>query len=85
MTADAALLRLAQQAHASAGAGKCRSAIKANPTITLNTPAEFLIIPWWMQVSFFRSNLMLRVVPKPTGKTPDGKPADLEALVNYIR
>ncbi|CAL5219887.1 g1811 [Coccomyxa viridis] len=36
-------------------------------------------------VSFFRSNLMLRVVAKPTGKTPDGKPADLEALVNYIR
>lgn len=38
-----------------------------------------------MQVSFFRSNLMLKVVPKPTGKTPDGNPADLEALVNYIR
>ena len=28
---------------------------------------------------------MLRVVPKPTGKTPDGNPADLEALVIYIR
>ena len=28
---------------------------------------------------------MLRVVPKPTGKTPDGHPADLDALVNYIR
>ena len=38
-----------------------------------------------MQVSFFRSNLMLRVVAKPKGQTADGKPADLEALVNYIR
>ena len=38
-----------------------------------------------VQVSFFRSNLMLRVVPKPTGKTPEGNPADLEALVGYIR
>lgn len=28
---------------------------------------------------------MLRVVEKPTGKTPDGKPAVLEALVNYIK
>ena len=38
-----------------------------------------------VQVSFFRSNLMLRVVPKPTGKSSEGNPADLEALVNYIR
>jgi hypothetical protein len=38
-----------------------------------------------LQVSFFRSNLMLRVVEKPTGKTPDGKPAVLEALVSYIK
>ena len=38
-----------------------------------------------MQVSFFRGNLMLRVVAKPKGQTKDGKPADLEALVNYIR
>jgi hypothetical protein len=38
-----------------------------------------------IQVSFFRSNLMLRVVAKPKGHTADGKPADLEALVNYIR
>ena len=34
-----------------------------------------------VQVSFFRSNLMLRVVPKPTGKSSEGNPADLEALV----
>lgn len=39
----------------------------------------------YVQVSFFRSNLMLRVVPKPTGKTSEGNPADLEALVRYIR
>ena len=38
-----------------------------------------------VQVSFFRSNLMLRVVPKPTGKSSEGNPADLEALVRYIR
>lgn len=38
----------------------------------------------WLQVSFFRSNLVLRVVKKPTGRTPDGKPAVLDALVNYI-
>ena len=38
-----------------------------------------------MQVSFFRSNLMLRVVAKPKWQTADGKPADLEALVKYIR
>ena len=39
----------------------------------------------YVQVSFFRSNLMLRVVSKPTGKSSDGNPADLEALVKYIR
>ncbi len=38
----------------------------------------------WLQVSFFRSNLVLKVVKKPAGKTADGKPAVLEALVNYI-
>ena len=38
----------------------------------------------WAQVSFFRANLVLKVVKKPTGKTPDGKPAVLDALVNYI-
>ena len=37
------------------------------------------------QVSFFRSNLVLSVVKKPTGRTPEGKPAELEALVNYIK
>jgi hypothetical protein len=37
------------------------------------------------QVSFFRDNLMLKVVEKPTGRTPDGKPAVLEALVSYIK
>ena len=38
-----------------------------------------------MQVSFFRGNLMLRVVAKPKGQTKDGKPTDLEALVNYVK
>lgn len=37
-----------------------------------------------LQVSFFRSNLVLRVVKKPTGRTPDGQPAVLDALVNYV-
>ena len=38
-----------------------------------------------VQVSFFRSNLVLSVVKKPTGRTPDGKPAELDALVKYIK
>ncbi|KAK9901519.1 hypothetical protein WJX75_000114 [Coccomyxa subellipsoidea] len=36
-------------------------------------------------VSFFRSNLVLSVVRKPSGRTPDGKPAELDALVKYIK
>lgn len=38
-----------------------------------------------IQVSFFRSNLVLSVVKKPSGRTPDGKPAELDALVKYIK
>ena len=37
------------------------------------------------QVSFFRPNLTFKVVNKSSGVTPGGKPASLEALVNYIR
>ncbi|CAL8468018.1 g7557 [Coccomyxa elongata] len=36
-------------------------------------------------VSFFRSNLILTVVKKPKGRTPDGEPAELDALVKYIK
>lgn len=38
-----------------------------------------------LQVSFFRSNLILTVVKKPKGRTPDGEPAELDALVKYIK
>lgn len=37
------------------------------------------------QVSFFRANLFLKVVKKLSGALEDGKPADKEALVQYIR
>lgn len=37
------------------------------------------------QVSFYRANLFLKVVKKPGGTTQDGKPADKQALVEYIR
>lgn len=37
------------------------------------------------QVSFFRKNLVFKVVVKPRGRTDDDKPADLEALLAYIR
>lgn len=37
------------------------------------------------QVSFYRANLFLKVVKRPTGTTEDGKPAEKEALVQYIR
>lgn len=37
------------------------------------------------QVSFFRANLFLKVIKKPSGALEDGRPADKEALVQYIR
>jgi hypothetical protein len=41
--------------------------------------------PCGRQVSFYRANLFLKVVKKPGGSTKDGKPADKEALVQYVR
>ena len=38
-----------------------------------------------VQVSFFRPNLTFKVVLKGNGTAPNGKPASLEALVNFIR
>lgn len=37
------------------------------------------------QVSFYRANLFLKVAKKPSGSTKDGKPADKEALMQYVR
>ncbi|KAK9835234.1 hypothetical protein WJX81_007757 [Elliptochloris bilobata] len=37
------------------------------------------------KVSFYRANLFLKVAKKPSGTTEDGKPADKEALVQYIK
>ena len=37
-----------------------------------------------MQVSFFRSNLFLRVEPKAKGKNKDGNDAQLEKMIEYI-
>eukprot|EP00891_Asterochloris_glomerata_P002950 jgi/Astpho2/2950/gw1.00050.55.1_t len=46
-----------------------------------------LIIPRcrYFQVSFFRSNLILRVLPKQFGQTKDKKDIQLEAMIDYIR
>ena len=38
-----------------------------------------------LQVSFFRSNLVLRVLPKQFGQTKDKKDIQLEAMIDYIR
>ena len=38
-----------------------------------------------LQVSFFRSNLILRVLPKQFGQTKDKKDVQLEAMIDYIR
>lgn len=35
-------------------------------------------------VSFFRPNLTLRVLPKPSGRTEDGAPADLAAIAGFL-
>ena len=35
-------------------------------------------------VSFFRPNLTLRVMPKPSGRTEDGAPADLAAIADFV-
>ena len=40
---------------------------------------------WPLQVSFLRSNLILRVLPKQFGQTKDKKDIQLEAMIDYIR
>ena len=37
-----------------------------------------------MQVSFYRSNLFLKVLPKAKGKNEEGNDIQLEAMIDYI-
>lgn len=50
--------------------------------LTVPGTGECLWFP--VQVSFFRSNLFLSVVPKAKGKTKEGGDAQLEAIIAYI-
>lgn len=38
----------------------------------------------WMQVSFYRSNLFLKVVPKAKGQDEEGNDIQLESMIEYI-
>ena len=37
-----------------------------------------------MQVSFYRSNLFLKVLPKAKGKNEEGNDIQLEAMIDHI-
>ncbi len=37
-----------------------------------------------MQVSFYRSNLFLKILPKAKGQNEEGNDIQLEAMIDYI-
>lgn len=41
-------------------------------------------VKMWMQVSFYRSNLFLKVVPKAKGQDEEGNDIQLESMIEYI-